>query len=59
MSQNLIQRIFNVGRVTVISTDSTDPRTELVGIDNPIEVKEMIRNQVRKWRDKALHMESL
>ena len=59
VSQNLIQRIFNVGRVTVISTDATDPRTELVGIDNPIEVKEMIRNQVRKWRDKALHMESL
>ena len=25
----------------------------------PIRVKEMIRNQVRKWRDRALHMESL
>lgn len=59
VSQNLVQRIFNVGLVTVISTDATDPRTEIVGIDNPIEVKEIIRKQVRDWRDRALHMETL
>ena len=59
VAQNLLQRILNVGRVTVISTDSTDPRLEIRGIDNPIEVKELIRTHVRKRRDRALHMESL
>lgn len=59
VSQNLVQRIFNVGRVTVISTDSTDPRLEILGIDDPIVVKELIRTHVRKWRDKAFHMETL
>jgi uncharacterized membrane protein YdbT with pleckstrin-like domain len=59
VSQNIIQRIFNVGVVTVISTDATDPRLEIAGIANPIEVKELIRTNVRKRRSKALHMESL
>jgi membrane protein YdbS with pleckstrin-like domain len=58
--QNLIQRIFNVGIVTVIApTDKTDSNLELVGIENPIEVKEMIRTQVRKRRDRSLHVESI
>ena len=58
--QNLLQRIFNVGVVTVVApTDSTDPRLELLGIENPIEVKEMIRSQVRKRRDRSLHVENL
>lgn len=58
--QNLIQRIFNVGVITVIApTDQTEPRLELVGIENPIEVKEMIRSLVRKRRAKSVHFESL
>jgi uncharacterized membrane protein YdbT with pleckstrin-like domain len=58
--QNLVQRIFNVGVVTVIApTDKTDSNLELVGIENPIEVKEMIRTQVRKRRDRSLHVESI
>jgi uncharacterized membrane protein YdbT with pleckstrin-like domain len=58
--QNILQRIFNVGIVTVIApTDATEPRLELVGIENPIEVKEMIRNQVRKRRDRSLHVENI
>jgi membrane protein YdbS with pleckstrin-like domain len=58
--QNLLQRIFNVGVVTVIApTDPTEPRLELVGIENPIEVKEMIRAQVRKRRERSIHLESL
>jgi uncharacterized membrane protein YdbT with pleckstrin-like domain len=58
--QNLLQRIFNVGIVTVIApTDQTEPRLELVGIENPIEIKEMIRGQVRKRRERSLHVENL
>ena len=58
--QNVIQRIFNVGVVVVMSpTDQTEPRLELVGIENPIEVKEQIRTHVRQRRARTLHMESL
>jgi uncharacterized membrane protein YdbT with pleckstrin-like domain len=58
--QNLLQRIFNVGVITVIApSDQTEPRLELVGIENPIEIKEQIRSQVRKRRDRSLHVESL
>ena len=58
--QNIFQRVFNVGVVTVIApTDATEPRLELVGIINPIEVKEQIRTHVRKRRDRSLHVESL
>lgn len=58
--QNIVQRIFNVGIITVISpTDQTEPRLELTGIENPIELKEQIRTHVRKRRDRSLHVESL
>ncbi|HLF94891.1 MAG TPA: PH domain-containing protein [Planctomycetota bacterium] len=58
--QNLIQRIFNVGVITVISpTDQTEPTLELVGIENPIEVKEQIRAHVRRRRQGSLHVENL
>jgi membrane protein YdbS with pleckstrin-like domain len=50
VSQNILQRIFNVGSVTVISTDASDPRAVLNGIEAPIKVKEMIRTAVQKWR---------
>ena len=58
--QNILQRIFNVGIVTVIApTDATEPRLELVGIASPIEVKEQIRTYVRRRRGRSLHIESL
>ena len=58
--QNVVQRIFNVGIVTVIAPhDQTEPRMELVGIENPIEVKEMIRNNVRRRRTGSLNVENL
>lgn len=58
--QNLIQRIFNVGVVTVIAPhDQTEPRLELVGIENPIEVKEMIRTHVRRRRQNSLNVENV
>jgi membrane protein YdbS with pleckstrin-like domain len=58
--QNILQRIFNVGIVTVIAPhDQTEPRLELVGIENPIEVKEMIRNHVRLRRKGSLNVENI
>ena len=58
--QNIIQRIFNVGVVTVIAPhDQTEPRLELLGIENPIEVKEMIRNHVRLRRKGSINVENI
>jgi membrane protein YdbS with pleckstrin-like domain len=58
--QNILQRIFNVGVITVIAPhDQTEPRLELVGIENPIEVKELIRNNVRRRRQGSLNVENL
>lgn len=58
--QNLIQRVFNVGIITVISPhDQTEPHLELVGIENPIEVKELIRTHVRRRRQGSLNVENL
>lgn len=58
--QNVLQRIFNVGVVTVIAPhDQTEPRTELFGIENPIEVKELIRTNVRRRRQGSLNVENI
>lgn len=57
--QNILQRLFNVGLVVVVSTDATDPRLELRGIADPVGVKEKIRGCVRQRRSGAMYMESL
>jgi uncharacterized membrane protein YdbT with pleckstrin-like domain len=58
--QNIVQRIFNVGTITVFAPhDQTEPRLEMVGIENPIEVKEQIRNHVRRRRQGSLNVENL
>ena len=58
--QNILQRIFNVGVITVLAPhDQTEPRLELFGIENPIEVKEMIRNNVRRRRQGSLNVENI
>lgn len=58
--QNLIQRIFNVGVITVIAPhDQTEPRLVLRGIENPIGVKELIRTNVRRRRQGSLNVENL
>ena len=60
VSQNIVQRIFNVGEVKVMApTDADNPTTLLVGIPNPIEVKEMIRNQTQELRKKSVRMEAI
>ncbi len=57
--QNLIHRIFDIGTVTIISTDATDSRLEIYGVEKPIELKETIREYVRKRRERSLYLETL
>jgi uncharacterized membrane protein YdbT with pleckstrin-like domain len=59
VTQNIIQRMFDVGVVTLVTSDASDPRLEIAGIRHPVEVKEHIRTQVQKRRGRTLNVESL
>lgn len=45
VSRTLMQRLFGVGTVTIISSDKSHPALELKNIKNPINVKELIYKQ--------------
>jgi len=49
-SRTLWQRLFGVGTVTVMSSDKTMPTIVLKNIKNPVEVKEMIHEQVEEMK---------
>ena len=47
-SRSLWQRIFGVGTITVVSSDKTAPTLLLKNVKNPLDVKEMLHQQVEK-----------
>ncbi len=51
--------LLGYGTVTLLTSDTTDPRLDLAGVEDPLQVKEQIRSQVRKRRSGAINMESL
>jgi membrane protein YdbS with pleckstrin-like domain len=57
--QNVVQRVFDVGTVMVVSTDSSSPRLSIRGVEHPIELKERIRGEVRARRARTTFLESL
>lgn len=59
VSQNIVQRIFDVGVVTLLTSDSSDPKLEIAGIRHPVQVKEHIRTNVQKRRSRTLNLETL
>jgi uncharacterized membrane protein YdbT with pleckstrin-like domain len=48
--QSLAQRALGIGTVTLVGTDMTSPEVVLHDIEDPEEVKEMIRQAVRDQR---------
>lgn len=50
VTQNLWQRLFGVGTVTVVSTDKTIPQLEIKNVRQPFEVKELIHEYVEKMK---------
>jgi uncharacterized membrane protein YdbT with pleckstrin-like domain len=42
--QSALERLLGIGDITVISSDRTDARTRLVGIAQPRELRELLRN---------------
>lgn len=47
-SRSLWQRIFGVGSITVVSSDKTAPTLLLKNVKNPMDVKELLHQQVEK-----------
>lgn len=45
MQQTILERIFNVGKIEIYSTDRTDPTRKMIGISDPRRVYGLIRNQ--------------
>ena len=57
--QNFVQRLFGVGTVTLLSTDATNPKLDIEGVLKPLELKELIRTQVRARRARTTFLENL
>ena len=49
-SRNLWQRLFGVGTVIVLSSDKSMPNLVLKNIKNPVDVKELIHEQVEEMK---------
>lgn len=49
-SRTLWQRLFGVGTITVISSDKSQPTMVLQNVKNPLEVKELLHEQVEAMK---------
>ena len=49
-SRNLWQRLFGVGTVVVMSSDKSMPSLVLKNIKNPVDIKELIHEQVEEMK---------
>ncbi|MHC5111623.1 MAG: PH domain-containing protein [Planctomycetota bacterium] len=57
--KSFADRIFGLGTVAIISTDSTDRELRIEGIVDPEQVGEAIRGRMRSMRRKSLFVENL
>lgn len=49
-TRTLGQRLFNVGTITVVSSDKTMPTLVLKNVKKPLEVKELLHQQVEEMK---------
>lgn len=52
VKQHLGERVLDVGDITIISNDVTNPELVLNNVKNPMEVRELIRNAVIKEKER-------
>ncbi len=50
--QKVLDRMFGVGTVRVLSSDASEPILEMTGIANALEVKELVREHVLRMRQR-------
>lgn len=59
MRQTLLERMLGIGTVEVFSSDRSDARVEMRGVDQPAQVAEHIRQHTRILQKRTLFMEQL
>ena len=59
LRRSMLDRVFGLGSVAVLSTDATDSETVIQGIAEPESVAESIRTRMRVMRKKSLFVEKL
>mgnify|MGYP001602305561 CR=1 FL=1 len=59
LEKTLIDRVFGLGTVSLLSTDVSDRLVVIEGIDNADKVAEAVRTNMRTQRGKALFVENL
>lgn len=52
VKQHVGERVLDVGDITIISNDPSNPEYVLHNVRNPIEVRELIRNAVNKEKER-------
>lgn len=57
--QSLVQRLMKIGDVLIIGTDATDPASILQSVHGCHEVAELVRQNARQMRQKAIYIENL
>jgi membrane protein YdbS with pleckstrin-like domain len=57
--RSVVDRVFGLGTVAILSTDATDRETRIEGIADPEPVAEAIRSNMRSMRRKSLFVENL
>ena len=55
--QGLFDRLANVGNIVITSTEPSDPLYIVVGVEQPVELKEKIRQHARELRRRSLRLE--
>jgi uncharacterized membrane protein YdbT with pleckstrin-like domain len=50
VTQSFLQRLMGYGSITILSDDESNPRLTLIGVRNPVEVKETLRTHYRAAR---------
>ncbi len=59
MQQSLLNRMFDVGSITLLTTDTTDRSVTIEGVRDPRRVAEAVRQQMRSLRGKSVFVETL
>ena len=57
--KKLVDRLFRLGTVEILSTDATDKSVTIEGVKRPDFVAEQIRGKMRALRSRSLFIENL
>ena len=57
--KSFLNRVMGLGTIEIFSTDASDRRVLILGIENPDELADSVRERMRRLRQRSLYVESL